>query len=268
MSAAKLALVTGASRGIGRQIALGLADQGHKVIAVSRSALDVSDLSTLQKSMITSITGDVSDNSFVEKLQQQVAKEHGVVQILVNAAGVFGPIDLIHNTDPTEWVRTIIIDAIAPYYTVRSFLPGMLDGKWGRIINLTSAASLHPPGPLNSAYGTSKAALNQLTRHLAAEIAGSGVTANVIHPGDVRSDMWGDIKAKAEALGEVGKDYKAWVDWVDQTGGDDPKKAMDLVLKLVSAESDSVNGRFCWIDQPLQAPIPSWEDPVDARPWS
>jgi len=268
MSAAKLALVTGASRGIGRQIALGLADQGHKVIAVSRSALATSELSTLQKSMITSITGDVSDNSFVEKLQQQVAKEHGVVQILVNAAGVFGPIDLIHNTDPTEWVRTIIIDAIAPYYTVRSFLPGMLNGKWGRIINLTSAASLHPPGPLNSAYGTSKAALNQLTRHLAAEIAGSGVTANVIHPGDVRSDMWGDIKAKAEALGEVGKDYKAWVDWVDQTGGDDPKKAMDLVLKLVSAESDSVNGRFCWIDQPLQAPIPSWEDPVDARPWS
>ena len=268
MSAAKLALVTGASRGIGRQIALGLADEGHQVIAVSRSALETSDLSASQKSMITSIAGDVSDNSFVEKLQQQVAKEHGVVQILVNAAGVFGPIDLIHNTDPTEWVRTIIIDAIAPYYTARSFLPGMLKSKWGRIINLTSAASLHPPGPLNSAYGTSKAALNQLTRHLAAEIAGSGVTANVIHPGDVRSDMWGDIKAKAEALGDVGKDYKAWVDWVDQTGGDDPKKAMDLVLKLVSAESDSVNGRFCWIDQPLQAPIPSWEDPVDARPWS
>ena len=143
----------------------------------------------------------------------------------------------------------------------------MLKSKWGRIINLSSAASLHPPGPLNSAYGTSKVALNQLTRHISAEVAGSGVTANVIHPGDVQSDMWADIKAKAEALGEVGKDYKAWVDWVDQTGGDDPKKAMDLVLKLVSAESDSVNGRFCWIDQPLQAPIPSWEDPVDARPW-
>ena len=195
MSAQKVALVTGASRGIGRQIALGLADSGHKVIAVSRSALDISDLSATQKSLITSITGDVSDVSFVERLEKQVSKEHGVVQILINAAGVFGPIDLIHNTDPAEWTRTII------------------------------------------------------------------------HPGDVQSDMWADIKAKAEALGEVGKDYKAWVDWVDQTGGDDPKKAMDLVLKLVSAESDSVNGRFCWIDQPLQAPIPSWEDPVDARPW-
>jgi NAD(P)-dependent dehydrogenase (short-subunit alcohol dehydrogenase family) len=144
----------------------------------------------------------------------------------------------------------------------------MLKNKWGRIINLTSAASLHPPGPLNSAYGTSKAALNQLTRHVSAEIAGSGVTANVIHPGDVRSDMWGDIKAQVEALGEIAKDYKAWVDWVDQTGGDDPKKAMDLVLKLISPESDSINGTFCWIDQPLQAPIPSWDAPEDARPWT
>lgn len=268
MSAQKLALVTGASRGIGRQIAIGLADSGHKVIAVSRSAMDTSDLSTSQKSLITGITGDVSDVSFINKLEKQVLQEHGTVQILVNAAGVFGPIDLIQNTDPVEWTRTIIIDAIAPYYTARSFLPGMLKSKWGRIINLGSAAALHPPGPLNSAYGTSKVALNQLTRHIAAEIAGSGVTANVIHPGDVQSDMWSDIKAKAQALGEVGKDYKAWVDWVDQTGGDDPKKAMDLVLKLVSAESDAVNGRFCWIDQPLQAPIPSWEEPADARPWS
>ena len=70
----------------------------------------------------------------------------------------------------------------------------MLEAGWGRIVNVTSAASLHPPGPLNSAYGTAKAALNQFTRHLAAEIAGSGVTANVIHPGDVKTDMWADIR--------------------------------------------------------------------------
>nr|MTA36740.1 SDR family NAD(P)-dependent oxidoreductase [Actinomycetota bacterium] len=73
MSEQKLALVTGASRGIGRQIALGLADSGHKVIAVSRSPIDTSDLSASQKSLITSITGDVSDVSFVEKLEKQVS---------------------------------------------------------------------------------------------------------------------------------------------------------------------------------------------------
>ena len=143
----------------------------------------------------------------------------------------------------------------------------MLEAKWGRIINLSSAAALHPPGKLNSAYATAKVALNQFTRHLAAEISGSGVTANVIHPGDVRSDMWADISAKADALGEAGADYKSWVDWVEKTGGDDPKKAGQLILKLVSDESASINGRFCWIDNPLQEPIPSWDDPTDERPW-
>jgi NAD(P)-dependent dehydrogenase (short-subunit alcohol dehydrogenase family) len=261
MSNPKLALVTGASRGIGRQIAVGLAASNYRVIAVSRLALETNDLSELQKSLIVTIPGDVTDFSFVEELEKLVSEKHGVVQILVNAAGIFGPIDLVQNTDSAEWTRTILTNAIAPYYLARSFLPAMLKSKWGRIINLSSAASLHPPGPLNSAYGTSKVALNQFTRHLAAEVAGTGLTANVIHPGDVQSDMWAEIKAKSEALGELGIDYKSWVNWVERNGGDDPRKAMDLVLKLISAESDSVNGRFCWIDQPLQTPIPSWDEP-------
>ena len=68
-------------------------------------------------------------------------------------------------------------------------------------------------------------------------------------------------------LGEAGADYKSWVDWVEKTGGDDPKKAGQLILKLVSDESAAINGRFCWIDNPLQEPIPSWDDPTDERPW-
>jgi len=256
----ELALVTGASKGIGREIAIALADAGHKVIAVSRTPM-------AQSENIESICGDVSDFSFVDSLQKQVAKDYGNVQILVNAAGIFGPIDFIKDSDPKQWVETIMIDTLAPYFTSRVFLPAMLDAKWGRIINLSSAASLHPPAKLNSAYGTAKVALNQFTRHLAAEITGSGVTANVIHPGDIRSDMWADISAKAEKLGEAGADYKSWVDWVEKTGGDDPKKAARLILKLVSNESAGINGRFCWIDNPSQAPIPSWDDPTNERPW-
>ena len=256
----ELALVTGASKGIGREIALALAGAGHKVIAVSRTPVAPSE------NMI-SICGDVSDVDFVDSLQKQVAKEHGDVQILVNAAGIFGPIALIKDTDPKQWVETIMIDALAPYFTSRVFLPAMLQAKWGRIINLSSAAALHPPGKFNSAYATAKVALNQFTRHLAAEISGSGVTANVIHPGDVRSAMWADIGMKADALGEAGADWKSWVDWVEKTGGDDPRKAGQLILKLVSNESAAINGRFCWIDNPLQEPIPSWDDPSDERPW-
>ena len=80
--------------------------------------------------------------------------------------------------------------------------------RLGRIVNVTSAASLHEPGPINSAYGTSKAALNQFTRHLAAEIAGTGVTANVIHPGDVKTEMWAEIRANAARLGHEASAYK------------------------------------------------------------
>ena len=256
-----LALVTGASRGIGREITLALAAAGHQVIAVSRTPTPEGD------ARITPIACDISDIDAVTALHTQVAKEHGPVAILVNAAGIFGPISLIKDSDPKQWLETLMIDAIAPYYTSRAFLPEMLSNKWGRIINLSSAAALHQPGKLNSAYATAKVALNQFTRHLAAEISGSGVTANVIHPGDVRTEMWADIKEKVDALGPEGADYKAWVDWVDETGGDAPTKAADLILKLVSDESTHINGRLCWIDEPLQAPIDSWDDPSDSRPW-
>jgi len=247
----KVALVTGASRGIGKEIARGLFDADHQVIAVSRNLAD-------SDSRFINIEGDISDLNFVDQLSTQVLKDFGHIDILVNAAGVFGPIDLMHESDPQEWAQTIMIDAVAPYFLINKFLPGMLTNKWGRIINVSSAASLHEPGPINSAYGTAKVALNQLTRHLASELVGTGVTANVIHPGDVKTEMWGDIKNKVEAIGESAINYKNWVDWVDQTGGDDPQKAVDLVIKLISAVSDDVNGEFCWIDNPLQAPTKSW----------
>ena len=133
---------------------------------------------------------------------------------------MFGPIALIKDTDPADWIRTVMVDLVGAYLTCRAFVPAMIDAGWGRMINVTSAASLHPPGILNSAYGTSKAGLNQLTRHLAAELEGTGVTANVIHPGDLKTEMWADIKAQVEALGPIADPYAQWVDWVAETGGD------------------------------------------------
>jgi len=113
---------------------------------------------------------------------------------------------------------------------------------------------------MNSAYGTAKVALNQFTRHLAAELEGTGVTANVIHPGDVKTAMWADIRDKKNAVGPEASGYDRWVKWVDETGGDQPEKAARLVIDII--ESD-VNGRFLWIDDPLQTPIPSWGDSTD-----
>src|SRR5205823_14330313 len=146
----------------------------------------------------------------------------------VKAAGIFGPVAPLRRPEPARWVEPIMVDLVGPYLTCRAFAPGMIDAGWGRIVNFTSAASLHPPGPLGSAYATAKAGLNQLTRHLAAELAGTGVTANVIHPGDVKTDMWADIREQVAKLGPEGEAHRQWVEWVAETGGDPPRKAVDL----------------------------------------
>ena len=114
---------------------------------------------------------------------------------------------------------------------------------------------------------TAKVALNQFTRHLAAEVAGSGATANVIHPGDVKTDMWADIKEQAAALGVVAKPYMDWANWVEETGGDPESKAVALVLSLVEDSPVPRNGEFCWIANPLQPAIPSWEPVGQVQPW-
>jgi len=83
------------------------------------------------------------------------------------------------------------------------------------------------------------------------------VTANVIHPGDVKTEMWADIRDQAAAL-PIAAGYREWVKWVEETGGDPPEKAADLVLRLCSDEAASINGQFVWIEDGLQKPIPSW----------
>jgi NAD(P)-dependent dehydrogenase (short-subunit alcohol dehydrogenase family) len=209
----------------------------------------------------------VANPASIERARDSIHATLGVPSILVNAAGVFGPISLIKDSDPAAWIETVMVNTIGPYLTCRAFVGGMIQSGWGRIINFTSAASLHVPGPANSAYATSKAALNQFTRHLASELKGTGVTANVLHPGDVKTEMWQDIQEKAQRLGPVAEAYTHWADWVQETGGDDPEKAADLVLDLTSEEASAVNGRFLWIKDGLQAPIASWDASEDHRPW-
>lgn len=264
-----VAVVTGAGRGVGAAIALALAGEGIAVAGVSRTGSQLAAVADQAHGLPGSFTPfavDVTSWEDVDRLGEAIEASLGPVGVLVNGAGSFGQIQLIAQSDPSEWLQTLLVDVGAPYLTTRRFLPGMLEHGWGRIVNLSSAASLHPPGPLNSAYGTAKVALNQFTRHLAAEIAGTGVTANVVHPGDLKTAMWADIRDQAAALGPIADPYLQWANWVEETGGDPAEKAGSLVVRLVQ-EDPPRNGEFCWIDDPLQAPIQSWPAPSDSRPW-
>lgn len=266
----KVALVTGGGRGLGRQTALHLAAHGAEVVIVSRNAGELHETQQTierQAGKAHALPADISQSAAVENLRREVAERFGAVSILVNAAGIFGPIQLIKDSEPERWLETLAINVSGPYLTCRAFVGEMIARGWGRIINFTSAASLHPPGPLNSAYATSKVALNQFTRHLAAELEGTGVTANVLHPGDVKTEMWAGIRAEAERLGPEAEAYREWVRWVEETGGDDPAKAADLVLRLAGDDASGINGRFLWIANGLQAPIPSWGEPEGAKRW-
>ena len=266
----RVAVVTGAGRGLGRAVSVALAERGHPVVGVARDAGQLAETAELAQAsggrMVTH-PADVADIEAVARLGAFVRGELGAPAILVNAAGMFGPIAFIKDVAADQWVRTVMVDGIAPFLTINQFVGGMIDAGWGRIVNVTSAASLHPPGPLNSAYGTAKVALNQLTRHLAAELEGTGVTANVIHPGDVKTDMWQDIRDRVAVMGPEAQAYKDWAVWVEETGGDPPQKAVDLVLRLTGDEGAETNGRFCWVEEPLQPPIPSWGEPEATQPW-
>lgn len=261
----KVAVVTGAGRGLGRQVTVTLAAQGIKVIAVSRNEKELRQTEQIIRDAggtAHAMSADISQPEAVEKLKRDVERRFGQVSILINAAGIFGPIQLIKDSDAKRWTETLSVNLFGPYFTCRAFVGGMIQNGWGRIINFTSAAALHSPGPLNSAYATSKAALNQFTRHLAAELEGTGVTANVLHPGDVKTEMWAAIRAEAERMGPEAEAYRGWVRWVEETGGDDPQKAADLVLRLLGKEAATTNGKFLWVENGLQSPISSWGDDV------
>jgi NAD(P)-dependent dehydrogenase (short-subunit alcohol dehydrogenase family) len=265
----KVVVVTGASRGLGQRVAVRLAANGAAVVLIARSeaALAATARTIGEKGgRAEVVTADLSDPRSLDTVVSAVNRI-GPPSILVNAAGVFGPIQLIKDSDPREWIETLMINMVSHYLTSRAFVGGMIDQGWGRIVNVTSANALHPPGPLHSAYATSKAALNHFTRHLAAEVEGSGVTANVVHPGDVKTNMWADIRAKAQQIGPGGAPFLQWADWVEKTGGDDPEKAADLIISLMGDDAASVNGQFLWIKDGLQDPIPSWSAAPESLPW-
>ncbi len=255
------ALVTGAGSGVGEAVARALAARGHRIALVGRRAdrlAHVAAAIAAAGGTAAAFPCDVANAADVDSLAADVGARFGPPQILFNGAGLFGECLPIAESTPEVWEQTLRINALGPYLVCRAFMAGMVAKGWGRILNVSSAAALSPVYHVSSAYQLSKVALNHFTRQLAQELAGTGVTANVLHPGEVKTEMFAAIKADAASRTGEGRNMLKWVEKVELSGGDPPEKTADLVLDLLRPENDAATGQFLWIKDGLKAPMPSW----------
>lgn len=213
-----MALVSGASSGIGWAISLGFAEAGADLILVARRAHRLVELTHAieakgQRALL--VVADVAVERAVKRVVHQAFLVFPRVDILVNNAGMILPEQLTHETFLADWDRLLAVNLRGPFILSRLFVPFMLGEKYGRIINVTSSYKAEPS---YGAYSVSKAALYALTRVMAKELRGTGILVNALDPGWIRSEMSPD-------------------------GGKPPETVVPLALRLASLPAGGPSGR-------------------------
>ncbi|MAC18410.1 MAG: 3-oxoacyl-[acyl-carrier-protein] reductase [Phycisphaerae bacterium] len=196
----RFAIVTGASRGIGRAIATRLAADGHHVMAVARSAEPLASL----VEEITDAGGsaefktcDVGDGNALGELVEEISETHGRLDVLVNNAGITRD-GLILRMSDEDFDQVISVNLRSIFTACRAAARPMMKGRFGRIINVGSVSGIAGnAGQAN--YAAAKAGLIGFTKSIAKELGAKGVTANVVAPGFIRTDMTEGIVAGHEA---------------------------------------------------------------------
>jgi len=238
----KVALVTGATKGIGFDICKVLADAGADIAAVGRDQTGLDDVrsavETLGRKCVT-ITADLATTDGPITAAQEALKSFGTIDILVNSAGI-ALIDPMLGATIEDWDRTMAVNLRAPFLLAKELAPKMIAQRSGKIVNISSQAGVIAVDG-HAAYCASKGGLNMLTKVMTCEWAKHNIQANAICPNIVLTPMgeqvWGD-PAKSQPmldktpLGRFGK----------------PQEVADLVLYLASPASDWVCGETILID--------------------
>jgi len=238
----RVALVTGASRGLGQAFAVGLAKAGMAVALTGRTESDLAEtLKMVQEAGAKGIASpaDVRDRASIEQLVARVERELGSIDVLVNNAGVGEPFGPTWEVDPDEWWRCQEVNVRGPMLCSHAVLRAMVKRKRGRIINISSGAGTRSV-PYMSAYVTSKAALIRFSEVLADEVREHGISVFAIQPGSVRTRMAEQILSSSAA--------NKWFSWLEQVyeRGENltTEPATRLVLFLASGAADKLSGRF------------------------
>ena len=196
----KIALVTGASRGLGEGAARALAAAGASVMLVARDGALAATVARDIGGRAEATACDVSDYAAVEKVVAATKARLGGLDILVNNAGVIEPIAEVATSDPKVWANNITINLIGAYNVVRAVLPGMLAKGGGTIVNVSSGAAYRPLEGW-SAYCAGKAGLVMLTRSIELETKGKGIRVFGFSPGTIDTEM--QVKIRASGMNMI-----------------------------------------------------------------
>ncbi|MAT81651.1 MAG: 3-oxoacyl-[acyl-carrier-protein] reductase [Phycisphaerae bacterium] len=236
----RVALVTGASRGIGRAIAKRLASDGHHVVLVARDQSRLDEvLSEIEADggVGESRACDLGDPASLEAMMESVLSDRGRLDVLVNNAGINRD-GLILRMSDEDFDEVLAVNLRATFITCRAVARSMMRGRWGRIINISSVTGLvGNPGQAN--YAAAKAGMVGMTKTLAKELGSKGITANVVAPGFIETDMTEAMSS--EILAEAAKRLP-----LRRLGR--PEEIAHAVAYLASEDAGYVTGQVLTVD--------------------
>ncbi len=240
----RVALITGAGRGIGRAIAEAFAAEGAKLALAARTRAELDETARMVENAGAEtlvVLVDVTDESDVKAMVDQTLARFQTIDILVNSAGIAGPVGPVQANDVSEWVRTVQVNLIGSFLCCHAVLPVMLGQDRGRIVNLSGAGATNAWRDM-SAYCSSKAAVVRLTETMSLELADTNVRVNVLGPGSVHTRMWEEILEGGTAAGN--QELRERGEMVTTGGGASIDRAAELAVYLASDELGELNGRL------------------------
>lgn len=240
------AVVTGGGRGIGAAVARALAKAGAAVVVAARTRGEIEAVAAeLRRDghVAWALPCDVADPAAIRALARSAGEHLRTVDILVNNAGI-GSSATVTATTLEEWNRIMAVNATGTFLCTQAFLPGMLERRWGRIVNVASVAGLMG-APYISAYVASKHAVVGLTRAVAAEVAAAGVTVNAVCPGYVDTPMTQDSVARI--MTKTGRSKEEVLEALRRMNPQhrliEPDEVAHAVLALCDEKAKGINGQ-------------------------